>query len=219
MKKIPLAGLVFLFFYAIAIQPQTGTGLVSGTVSDPQYAVLVNARVRALEINTQSARVTTTNDVGFYSFSQLQPGDYEFSVEVPGFARFVSRVRVSVGTLTTVDAVLSLAQLDTNTTVIGDGGVQVETQTPMLSEVVNSQQITQSLTLTRNPVVRGAPTRLPPACGRPARASAPRASVVLDPPAPRPTRRFHFSTSLSRRTPAPAIPRARVRTLARTLTF
>jgi carboxypeptidase family protein len=112
---------------------------------------LVDAKVRALEINTRSAQVTTTNDVGFYSFSQLKPGDYEVSVEIPAFARFASRVRVSVGTLTTVDAVLSLAQVDTNTTVIGDGGVQVETQSRMLSDVVNSQQILQSPTLRRNP--------------------------------------------------------------------
>lgn len=154
MAKIPVGVLLFLFFLLAGARPihaQTGTGLISGTVSDPSHAVLVGARVVALEINTQSARATTTNGEGFYSFSQLQPGDYEVSVEAPRFARFAVRLQISVGALTTVDAVLSVAPVQTSTTVLGEGGVQVETQTPMLSEVINNQQITQLPTLTRNP--------------------------------------------------------------------
>jgi hypothetical protein len=150
VAKSSLLLLAFCLSVASAIHAQTGIGLVSGTVTDPSHAVLVGAKVVALEIHTRSARVTTTNSEGFYGFSQLQPGDYEVSVEATGFARFVARLQVSVGARTTVDAVLSLANVQTSTT-IAESSAQVETQTPTLSEVVSNQQITQLPTLTRNP--------------------------------------------------------------------
>jgi hypothetical protein len=143
--------LVLLLPLASAIQAQTGTGLISGVVTDPSKAVVSAAKVVALENHTHSARNTTTNRDGFYSLSQLQPGDYDVSVEAAGFATYITHVEINVGARITVDVVLSLAALQTNTTVLASGGVQVETQTQMLSEVVNSQQITQLPTLTRNP--------------------------------------------------------------------
>jgi hypothetical protein len=143
----------FLFFlsFSSALRAETGTGLISGTVSDPSRGIVANAKVLALEIHTSSARSTTTNERGFYSFSELQPGDYDLSVEVPGFELFVARVHVSVGSRILIDPVLSLSPVQNKTTIVGEGGVLVETQTQMLSEVVNGFQITELPTLTRNP--------------------------------------------------------------------
>jgi hypothetical protein len=148
--KIVIGFLLFLSI-SIALHAQTGTGLISGTVTDPSRAIALGAKVLAIEIHTFSARSTITNDHGFYSFSELQPGDYDLSVEVPGFALFVVRVHVSVGSRVSIDPILSLGPIQNKTTVVGEGGVQVETQTPMLSEVINSLQITELPTLTRNP--------------------------------------------------------------------
>jgi hypothetical protein len=150
VARIP-AWLFFSLCLASAIHAQTGSGLISGSVSDPSGAIVANAKVLALEIHTSSARSTTTNEYGFYSFSELQPGDYDLTVEVTGFARFVARAQVSVGSRITIDPALSLSSVRTATTVVGEGGVQVETQTQMLSEVVNGLQITELPTLTRNP--------------------------------------------------------------------
>lgn len=143
--------LLFVFSLANTIQAQTGTGLICGTVNDPSHAVVSGARVVALEIHTQSTRSTTTNKDGFYSLSQLQPGNYDVSVEAARFATYIAHTEINVGARITVDVVLSLAAVRANIAVIASGGVQVETQTPMLSEVVNDQQITQLPTLTRNP--------------------------------------------------------------------
>jgi len=143
----------FLFFlsFSSALRAETGTGLISGTVSDPSRGIVANAKVLALEIHTSSGRSTITNEHGFYTFSELQPGDYDFSVEAPGFALFVVRVHVSVGSRISIDPVLSLSPVQNITTVVGEGGVQVETQTQMLSEVVSGLQITELPTMTRNP--------------------------------------------------------------------
>lgn len=146
-----LVRLVILLPLASLTHAQTATGLISGAVTDPSKALVSGAKVVALENQTHSARRTTTNSDGFYSLSQLQPGNYDVSVEAAGFATYVAQVEVNVGARITVDVGLSLAAVRTNTTVVASGGVQVETQTPMLSEIVNSQQITQLPTLTRNP--------------------------------------------------------------------
>ncbi|HTR26863.1 MAG TPA: carboxypeptidase regulatory-like domain-containing protein [Terriglobales bacterium] len=146
-----LSWLLLVFSLANTIEAQTGTGLICGTVNDPSHAVVSGAKVVALEIHTQSTRSTTTNKDGFYSLSQLQPGDYDVSVEAAGFATYIAHTEINVGARITVDVLLSLAAVQANMAVIASGGVQVETQTPMLSEVVNDQQITQLPTLTRNP--------------------------------------------------------------------
>ena len=143
---------IFVFLTLVGVvHAQTGTGLISGTISDPSKAVVTGANVVALEVHTQSVRRATANADGIYSFSQLQPGDYEISIDAAGFGPFVARVQVSVGARITVDAALSVGTAQTNATVVAEGGVQVETQTPMLSDVINGQQITQLPTLTRNP--------------------------------------------------------------------
>lgn len=134
-----------------AVHAQTGSGQISGTVTDPSRAIVAKARVLAFEIRTSSARKTLTNEYGFYSFSELQPGDYDLSIQVPGFAQFVVRAHVTVGARIAIDPILSLSPVQTQVTVVGEGGVQVETQTQRLSEVVNGLQITELPTLTRNP--------------------------------------------------------------------
>lgn len=87
MAKSSLLLLAFCLSVASATHAQSGTGLVIGTASDPSHAVLVGAKVVALEIHTRSARVTTTNSKGFYDFSQLQPGDYEVFHRLDGWIR------------------------------------------------------------------------------------------------------------------------------------
>ena len=146
-----VVGFLLFLSLSIALYAQSGSGLISGTVTDPSRAIVAKASVLALEIHTSSARSTITNEHGFYSFSELQPGDYDLSVEAPGFALFVVRAHVSVGSRISIDPVLSLSPVQNITTVVGEGGVQVETQTQMLSEVVNGLQITELPTLTRNP--------------------------------------------------------------------
>jgi len=46
----------------------TSTGTVSGQVSDQQNAVVAGAEVRLIDVQTNIARNTVTNDAGRYSF-------------------------------------------------------------------------------------------------------------------------------------------------------
>lgn len=143
--------LTFLLFLPATLDAQRSAGEIIGTVTDPSGKIILKAKVTAVERNTSSVRETVTNDEGFYAFSDLQPGDYAVSVEVLGFARFLESVQVTLGSRTTIDAALSLNEVKLSTNVVGEGGVQVETRTQMLSQVISGLQITELPTITRNP--------------------------------------------------------------------
>src|SRR5438094_2914790 len=151
MRRTLLGLAVFLACFAAAGVSQIDTGLISGKVTDTTGAVVANATVSAEAIQTRSVRKTVTNQNGFYTISTLQPGEYELSAEAAGFSIIHQRLEVSVGSRSTLNAVLVVRAGHSEMTVIGEGGVQVETQTQTVSEVVDEKQITQLPTLTRNP--------------------------------------------------------------------
>src|SRR6267154_1716775 len=68
-----------------------------------------------------------------------------------GFAKFTSRVEVTVGSSVTVDPQLSVGNQTTTIEVVAAGGVEVNTQNQELSQVINTQQMEQLPSLTRNP--------------------------------------------------------------------
>ena len=61
-------------------------GAISGTVKDPSGAVVPNANVSALRVDTGIAQKVTTNDEGLFTFPNLFVGTYRLTIEAPGFA-------------------------------------------------------------------------------------------------------------------------------------
>jgi len=59
---------------------------ISGTVVDPQGAVVPGAKVTATNVATGIGRSATTTSTGNYVIPNLQPGTYNVAVEAKGFA-------------------------------------------------------------------------------------------------------------------------------------
>src|SRR5579871_5805455 len=81
---------VAILFAVAAMQmwaQATSTGTVSGQVTDPQGAVVAAAEVRLVDAQTNTSRSTTTNDVGRYTFVNVEPGAYDVSVTKEGFSQ------------------------------------------------------------------------------------------------------------------------------------
>src|SRR5689334_17229371 len=74
---------------AIFAQAQVSTADLNGTVVDPNGAVVAGATVTARNPATGFTRTVTANDSGEFSFIQLQPGDYEITVEAATFKKTV----------------------------------------------------------------------------------------------------------------------------------
>ena len=65
--------IVTIAFSAIAFG-QTSRGTVTGTVTDPNGAVIAGAEVTLTSGATKLSRTTTTNSEGFYRFEAVDPG-------------------------------------------------------------------------------------------------------------------------------------------------
>jgi Carboxypeptidase regulatory-like domain len=66
---------------------QNAQGTLLGHVTDPSGAVLVGAKVTALNEATNVIRTYTTNNSGEYVFVNLDPGVYRVTVEAEGFSK------------------------------------------------------------------------------------------------------------------------------------
>ncbi|HEX8736590.1 MAG TPA: TonB-dependent receptor [Pyrinomonadaceae bacterium] len=152
-----LRKIIFNIFFVIgvlaaganSIYAQGTTGQISGTVTDPNGAVVQGASVTISSQETGLSRATTTTGDGIYSFQQLPPGNYEIAVSANGFARYVARVVINITQTTTADVQLALVGVDTNM-------VNVETEAPVLqTETSQNGRVIEGATLRQLPL----PTR------------------------------------------------------------
>jgi hypothetical protein len=147
-----LAGFVIWSFGPAVTLAQTETGQITVKAIDPQGAVVRGASVSIKSVTTSAERLATTNEDGVATVTNLQPGVYDVTVTGTGFAPFKQQAQVTVGGKLNVEAPLSVtAKGESITVVAGEGGVEINTQTQELSDVVSGKQITELPTLTRNP--------------------------------------------------------------------
>ncbi len=90
--------LSFVLFFSVAASAQTTNATLSGTVLDPQNAVVPATRISAENVATGIVLTATTNEAGIYLFPSVQPGVYRLTGEAPGFRKQVfNDVTVAVG--------------------------------------------------------------------------------------------------------------------------
>ncbi len=127
-------------------------GQISGVVVDTTGAVVPNAQVSLRNTETNSTRTATANGQGEYQFTGLAPAHYEVTTAATaGFGATRSAVEVLVGGKETVDIKLGGASNNTTIEVTADSGIQVNSQSQELSQVVSEAQVSQLPSLTRNP--------------------------------------------------------------------
>jgi hypothetical protein len=94
---------------------QALTGSLLGTVTDTSGAVVPEALVTIIEVNTNSTRSASGNASGNYVFPSLDPGVYRIRVERMGFRVAVQdRVEVIVNSTVRADFQLSLGSVSEN---------------------------------------------------------------------------------------------------------
>ncbi len=81
-----LAGFVLSTSTASA---QSYRARIEGIVTDQTQAVIANATVTLLNVNTGIKVVRQTSDTGLYLFDLVDPGTYTITVEAAGFAKFI----------------------------------------------------------------------------------------------------------------------------------
>lgn len=118
------------------------SGTVSGTVKDSSQAIVRNATVSAINLDTGIRDQVSTNESGFYSFSYLPVGRYDIAVESPGFKSYRRHdVVVDTNAKITVDVVMQVGHRDETVTVNG-GSVQVATSDTQMGDVISGKKMT-----------------------------------------------------------------------------
>jgi uncharacterized membrane protein len=127
---------------------QGTTGQISGTVLDPNGAVVQGANVKATNADTNLSRSTTTNSDGIYSFQLLPAGKYRVEVENQGFKKSTAEVTVNITETVALNITLSVGGISDN--VVNVESPLQQTETATAGRVVTGDTLSQLPLPTRN---------------------------------------------------------------------
>lgn len=153
--KIPFGklrlGLAALALVATVATAQYRAG-VQGVVTDQSGALVPEASVTVINIETNITRKATTSNDGVFLIPGLAPGHYKVKVEKTGFSDAVLEdVQVEAEQMRAVNMQLSLGQTTESVTVSESAVPALETGTATISGTISNQQITSLPSFGRDP--------------------------------------------------------------------
>jgi len=132
---------VFTVICSVAICAQSNKGGISGTVFDPNGAVVPGATVVITDLGTQKVVTLTTSESGAYSATSLDPVTYSVRVEATGFKKaIIEKVKVDTATIAAVNVTLETGAVGETVTITSDAAV-INTESATTTQTVNERQI------------------------------------------------------------------------------
>src|ERR1700733_1469434 len=123
-------GLLWSIFGSLLFA-QTDTAVLFGLVNDAPGGVIAGSKVRLLSRGTGAFRDVVTDARGLYLFEVLPPGEYELTVESPGFKQFRdSQVTLQVAQISRLNVLMEIGTANEFVEVQG-------TASPLNSETVS----------------------------------------------------------------------------------
>ncbi len=150
-----------IFFFCVAVvwtlelalpaRAQTsGTGTISGTVTDTTGATVPNAQVVITDTDTGVVRTLTTNGDGLYTATFLQPGHYEVLIGGGAFSKVDRKGLVlTVGQTLSIDASLAAGTVATQVEVSSEVPI-LDTDKTEVSQTIGQQIISNLPVNSRN---------------------------------------------------------------------
>src|SRR5207249_2448229 len=137
-----LPGLLAAVLLSSPVAGQSVTGTISGTVIDPNGAVVAGANVSLLNKQTNDRRDQATNESGRFTFASVQPGVYDLKIEHAGFETLLrTRVVLSANEgLALGEIAMKTGQVTETVTVTSEGQL-VEKQSSDLQARLTGDQI------------------------------------------------------------------------------
>src|SRR5260370_113505 len=131
---------------------QVETARLEGAVVDESGAVIVAAKVIAVNQQTQARAEATANGAGNYVFASLQPGKYTVSVEATGFrTAVVNDVELNASVTVTQRFKLEVGQVSEKVVVVAES-VRVQTAEAQIGRTVSLRDIDTLPVLGRSPI-------------------------------------------------------------------
>jgi hypothetical protein len=151
-----------LFAYTFSAFAQSDRGTITGTIADPAGAVVANAAVEAKNVATGAVYPVASSATGNYTIPQLPAGNYELSVDVPGFKKYVrGGLTVEVATTLRIDVTLEVGA-NTESVTVEAAAQMLKTEGGDISTNVSTQTLDDLpiLTLTGNAAAFGSASSL-----------------------------------------------------------
>src|SRR5438874_586979 len=135
-----LALVVLLVATTVSASP---TGSVVGSVKDPSGSVVVGAKLTLTNVATNAKIEAVSDHNGGFQLLQLAPAVYSLVVETQGFKKLTEQsILVQVDQITHMDIALEIGSVNQIVEVAGAAIPLLETDRSTLSNVVDSQVIT-----------------------------------------------------------------------------
>jgi hypothetical protein len=132
--------LLLLTFASVALA-QSDRGTITGEISDPAGAVVSNAPIEARNVDTGAVYPAASSSTGNYTFAELPVGNYEISVTVPGFKKYVRQgLTVQVAQTLRIDITLEVGSAAESVTVT-EVAPLLKTESGELSHNVTTEKI------------------------------------------------------------------------------
>jgi len=132
---------VLVTLAALSLQAQQGKGTISGTVTDPQGAVVAGAQVEIRNVGTNAVFRTATNESGFFTAPGLAVGQYRVTAGFAGFKQTVrSGITLDVDQRAMVNLVLQVGEVTESIQVVGEAPL-VELGSATVGSVVENRRI------------------------------------------------------------------------------
>jgi hypothetical protein len=134
-------------------QAQEIRGIISGTVTDPGGAAIVGGTVQVTNTGTNVSTPLTTNESGYYQSPLLPGGQYQVTVEAPGFKKTVrSNLTLSMSGQIKVDVRMEVGGVNESITITAESPI-LDTSTVSTGKALTTREIMDLPVLTNNIVL------------------------------------------------------------------
>jgi hypothetical protein len=135
---------------ALPVYSQESRASLSGTVTDPQGAVVPNAKIDVKNLDTNVVTAVQSNDRGLYNVPPLNPGRYSVTVTATGFKTLVrSNVELRVADRVALDLRLDVGGSTETITVTAETPL-LETASSSQGTVISKESVAELPLLGRN---------------------------------------------------------------------
>jgi hypothetical protein len=140
MKRILMIALAFVSLATYAVGQET-RATITGQVTDPTGAIVPNASINVVNMDTGFTTTVKSNGDGDYTVPFLLPGNYKVSVELAGFKSYVhTGLVVQTEQTLTENVVLQVGNVTESITVTA-GSPLVDTADANTGESLTSEQV------------------------------------------------------------------------------
>src|SRR5919201_5457321 len=131
-----LLSILALLSFSVLVWGQGSFGGLTGNITDPSGAVIPDASIKAVNLNTAATYSGNSTAEGVYLIAGLPPGKYRVSVTKTGFKTTTREpIEVSTATTTTLNLSLAVGEVTQTVEVLADV-VQLQTSSPEIGTVM-----------------------------------------------------------------------------------